>query len=191
MTDRGQQSGPAFVRDLFAISATFATCLVVDRQITSFVLSAIIQKGNKVMPKCCVLSIVGLLLLCGCSGPEGPEMVDISGKVTYQGEPIKEGAIKFVPKNAADARVTPVEIVNGAYSATGDRGLAVGSYTVQFSSTEDDLAGSADPAQEGGDIDPSMVRKKELLPEEHTTNSAEELTVEPGTGSITKDFALE
>lgn len=142
------------------------------------------------MSRCIAVSCAALLLFCGCGGPEGPEMVDISGTVTYQGEPIQDGAIRFVPAQGEQNRVTPVQIKNGAYEASGDRGLAVGNYKVEFHAYEEDTAAAADPAQEGGVI-PGMEVKKELLPEKYHKESTETLTVESGSGSITKDYNLE
>lgn len=133
----------------------------------------------------------GLIVLIGCGGPDGPEMVDISGTVTYQGQPIKDGAIRFIPKEGTEARVTPAMIVDGKYSASGKTGLAVGSYTVEFHSYETATSqASSDPAQEGAVI-PEMIQKKELLPEKYSADSQETITIEPGSGTVTKDFKLE
>lgn len=137
------------------------------------------------------VGLYSLLLLSGCGGKKGPEMVDINGTVTYKGVPIKEGAIRFVPETGETTRVTPVQITDGKYAASGDRGLAVGKYTVEFHSYEDDLKKSADPAQDGGDVMPGMVVKKELLPEKYHKKSTEKLAVPSGSGSLTKDFKLE
>lgn len=141
---------------------------------------------SKVLSACVVLAV-----LAGCGGPDGPEMVDISGTVTYKGEPIKDGAIRFLPQEGTEARVTPVMIVDGQYSASGKTGLAVGSYKVEFHSYETATAqASSDPAQEG-EIIPAMIQKKELLPEKYYRDPQETITIEPGSGSITKDFQLE
>jgi len=43
------------------------------------------------------LVIVVSVALVGCGGG-GIERVDVSGAVTYQGEPVKEGLISFVPQ---------------------------------------------------------------------------------------------
>lgn len=44
----------------------------------------------------CVVALIGLTFLAGCS-PSGPQRYDVSGKVSCDGKPIKQGSILFEP----------------------------------------------------------------------------------------------
>jgi len=68
---------------------------------------------------------------CGSGGSSGPNNT-VSGQVTYNGAPVENGYIKFVP---AGAEGTPMggPINNGAYTV---RGTGMGKRTVDISSME-------------------------------------------------------
>ena len=61
-----------------------------------------------------VLVLMGLLALGGCS--KGPTLYPVTGKVTWNGEPIPEGTINFIAEDHAVAPDT-ARIVNGRYDA--------------------------------------------------------------------------
>ena len=48
---------------------------------------------------------LGLMGLTGCSGSTGPATIKISGKVTYQGQPVSTGTISFQP--VSDSKLRP------------------------------------------------------------------------------------
>ena len=74
------------------------------------------------------------LLLAGCGGPV-TDVVEVSGRVTYQGKPVTTGTISFVPASSEDGLrpgTSPIA-EDGRYSirAFGDReGLQAGKYRV-------------------------------------------------------------
>jgi hypothetical protein len=78
------------------------------------------------------------LVLCvaiaGCGEPEysGATRYPLSGKVTYDGEPIDLGSIAFLPTSGGDQRVSGGEIIDGAYSVEEARGANAGKYRVQI-----------------------------------------------------------
>ncbi|MFL6547018.1 MAG: hypothetical protein ACJ8LM_17785, partial [Candidatus Udaeobacter sp.] len=43
------------------------------------------------------LSVFSVIVACGCSGK--PPMGDVKGTVTVNGEPLSEGAVRFIPVN--------------------------------------------------------------------------------------------
>jgi hypothetical protein len=78
------------------------------------------------------------LALVGCGS--GAPMGKVTGKVTYNAQPVKDGDLTFVPVSGPADKETPRQpgvavIENGAFTATtvkpGD-GLGVGKYTVSF-----------------------------------------------------------
>ena len=58
------------------------------------------------------------------------------GTVTYQGEPVKDGSITFVPQG--EGPVAGTNISNGKYEARGEGAVPVGKYFVKISSTVED-----------------------------------------------------
>ncbi len=141
------------------------------------------------MQRWLAVTVLGLMCYTGC-GRSGPEMADFSGTVTYKGEPIKDGSIKMIPESGTIAPVTPVQIKDGNFSATGERGIIVGKYRLEFHSYQRITEGAGDGAQEGVDI-PGMYMNKELLPEKYSAKSTEMLDIPAGSGSVQKDFKLE
>lgn len=83
------------------------------------------------------------LIVCGCSGgsSEHIERAGVSGTVTYDGKPLPEGTIQFVPD--VDAAGKPLRgkavqavITDGAYSLEADKGPAVGTNKVLISAVK-------------------------------------------------------
>jgi hypothetical protein len=64
--------------------------------------------------------ICGLVLLVGC-GKSGPKRYDISGKVTYGGEPIPAGSVTFIPSGENQGPAGTAIIENGSFD-TGSNG---------------------------------------------------------------------
>lgn len=75
----------------------------------------------------CVMG--GWLAIVGCSS-SGPKTYEVSGNVTFNGQPVSEGAIMFLP---ADKSINPQGgiIKDGAYKLRAE----AGSYSVQITAT--------------------------------------------------------
>ncbi len=69
--------------------------------------------------------------LAGCGGGDIP----FSGTVTYDGRPLKEGAVAFQADPAAGTTGpgAVVEVKDGAFAATGEKMLKPGTYAVLVS----------------------------------------------------------
>jgi hypothetical protein len=66
--------------------------------------------------------------LCGCA--KGPETGKVRGKVTFKGQPVKEGRITFLnPKEGGGAEALIAS--DGTYAVSG--GVVVGEYLVEVS----------------------------------------------------------
>lgn len=88
------------------------------------------------------------LLGCGGEAEDAPERYQISGTVTYDGQPIPKGIIKFTP-DAGKGNTGPqgkARIVDGEYSTAeeGGAGVVGGPYKI----TVQGYDGNADPDKE-------------------------------------------
>ncbi len=66
-----------------------------------------------------LLLALGLVLLVGC-GEKGPKRYDISGKVTYGGQPIPAGSITFIPSGGNQGPAGTAIIEDGSYDTGSD-----------------------------------------------------------------------
>ena len=73
---------------------------------------------------------VFLTILLGCSGG-GLEKAAISGRITFQGKPIEDGNIRFVPIKGTKGPATVGKIIGGNYTATARGGVPVGTLRVE------------------------------------------------------------
>lgn len=69
-------------------------------------------------PLACLLmtfAVIALSLISSGCGPGGPAMATVTGTVSYAGEPIQDGEIRFIPTNTS-LRAEGGKIVGGQYS---------------------------------------------------------------------------
>jgi hypothetical protein len=127
------------------------------------------------------LVVAASVALVGCGGG-GIERVDVYGTVTYQGAPVKEGLISFVPQG--EGPVAGTNITDGKYEAKGDGGVPPGKYHVKISSTVEDKESYVPDAM-------PVPPQKEILPSKY--NIATELTLEvpSGKGEMEQNYDLE
>lgn len=133
------------------------------------------------------LSLV--LTVAGCSsGLELPDTVDVSGKVTYNGEPVTNAEVGFIPKQEVGTALSARGRTNDAgeytletYVNADNRltGATPGDYTVTVQKTDV----PADPAEMQKQFlaNPGMVPKA-LLPAKYSKPGETDLTA-----TVTKD----
>lgn len=123
-------------------------------------------------------AIVILPLLCGCGGPDGPELAHVEGHVFLDGQPLPDASIIFTPENGSPS----YGVTNGegyyslGYSASSE-GAMVGKHSVRISTyrfPDEDEDGNPSPAA------------PERVPIEYNQQST--LTAEVKPGSNTIDF---
>lgn len=109
-----------------------------------------------------------LLLAVGCSGGDA---ATVSGTVTFDNQPLKEGVIRFVP---TDGKTAPVDaaIRDGKYSA------AVPVCETTVSITAPKVVGKLKMYDTPDS--PEVEQVKELLPEKYNTKSSLTYTVLKG-----------
>jgi hypothetical protein len=119
-----------------------------------------------------VLFVV-LLLAFGCDS--GPQTGKVSGKVTFKGQPVKEGTVTFLnltEGGAAEATINP----DGTYAVAS--GVALGEYVVEIkplTEMKDTDPGKSPPApveKPAPDI-PRKYRQQGTTPLKATVNAGE------------------
>ena len=119
--------------------------------------------------------------LTGCAKSDGIPRVPLSGSVTFQGEPVADGQVRFIPKPGTTAPLTIATISNGRYDTAGSGGVPVGQHRVEIRAYD---PGTAAPK---GPDDP---RRKQLLPAKYNVQSTLELVVNAEQGGLKQDFNL-
>jgi len=123
------------------------------------------------------LLIIGFV---GCSGgTDGPETVNVSGKVTLNGEPLPSGEIIFRAEDGS--RSDAGSISNGSYSFD----CTLGAKRVEITSLQPKAGAATQPletGESGGEVE-------QVIPEKY--NGKSELTADVSDSSTTFDFPLE
>ena len=150
------------------------------------------QTGDRWQFGCCSLRVclavaVGGVLatfLTGCGGDQGPERVVVSGTVTYNGQPIPKGDIRFMPVATSAMPMAGAEIIDGKYKVDGRGGVPVGTYKIEIEAYRM-KSGAPYPAIMG-----RGAPRIQYLPKRHNADSKERITIESGSEDIVKDFSL-
>ncbi len=125
-------------------------------------------------------------LLSGC-GDKGLERVVVSGTVTYNGKPLSEGEVRFVPLPTCPVPTAGALIVDGRYSTDARGGVPVGTHKIQIEARTRKPGGSNVPGPMG---QRPAFRGRQYLPAKYNAHTEFEITIEPGSQAITRDFQL-
>jgi hypothetical protein len=123
----------------------------------------------------------------GCS-ERGPDRVVVSGTVAFQGQPIQDGLIRFVPLQTGAGPMAGDVITNGQYRVVAKGGVPVGKCRVEIKARKI----VPKPPQPGGlELkvlpDPSV----QIIPAKYNTESELTVTIEPGPdGEAVHNFDL-
>lgn len=112
--------------------------------------------------------------LAGCG--DGTNKQAVSGTVTWKGQPLDTGMIRFLPLDPATGTETGTVVTAGKFAVPRDQGLAPGKYRVSVSSP-DPKSGTmpdAPPGERGGYPATERIAAK--------YNSKSELTAEVTAG---------
>ena len=115
-------------------------------------------------------------MIAGCN--RGPSRVMVAGEVTYRGQPVSQGSVSFYPCDGTGGAPVVVVVKDGRYKADSLGGVPEGKYRVVILGVRT-IPGRLPPDNEVQYIPPKYNNKSELR-----------LTVQPGSGPITKDFAM-
>lgn len=143
--------------------------------------------------------IVGLfagvfLAGCGSSGPPAPKpskLVEVTGKVTLNGEPVEGAIVIFTPNSSGGFVAQGFTDSAGQYSAETrsgndiELGVAPGSYRVMISRFLKPDGTPVDPAEP-----PAMSAARESIPMEYSSPTDSKLRATIGSNGGTFDFAM-
>ena len=121
-------------------------------------------------------------LLGGC-GDRGPERVLVSGSVTYNSKPVAAGVIRFTPTATSQLPTAAAMIKDGTYKVDVRGGVPVGAHKVEIEAYR--MAEKSTTRMLRG-----VPPRVQYLPDRYNTNSELQITIEPGSREITKDFDL-
>jgi len=130
---------------------------------------------------------VGCVLLVGCSKSVGLERVIVSGKVTYQGQPVNQGSIRFVPVQGSKGPASAATIEHGTYEVKASGGVPIGTHRVEIQATRP--TGEPKPDHLNY-LDNVKEPVGQYLPPKYNTNSELTLNVETGR-RMNYDFKLD
>ena len=139
---------------------------------------------------CCVLLAmwaIAMLSASGCGGDRGPPRVVVAGTVTFQGEPLARGEIRFVPTKGSTGPVSVANVVDGKYRADARGGVPVATQQIQIFAYRVKQGG---PKRDPHDLHAGPPPTEQYLPAKYNSASELEMVVEPGRGEIHKDFQL-
>jgi len=131
---------------------------------------------------CLLFATVAALTLVGCASDS--DRCRVQGDVTYNGEPVDDGGIAFIPeKESASQTPATGEIVDGHYDLDSKRGPYPGNYRVEIywnKKTGRTITSKASGA--------TKDERKQAIPPKY--NQRTELKVEIKPGRNTHDFHL-
>ena len=130
-----------------------------------------------------ILSIV-IAGLAGCSDPYAGRM-EITGAVTLQGRPLKEGSILFEPLDGQGTQ-SGTGISNGEYKIPRSSGLKPGKYLVRITAGDGKTPVNEETAAPGGSTNIVSV---DLIPDDWSTKSKHQVEVK-SSGGNQFDFAV-
>ena len=141
------------------------------------------EKRKEMLMEIRGILLLGLGLLLGCGHGSEIQRVIVAGKVSYQGQPIADGSILFVPARGTKGPQAGAQIADGAYRVTAGGGVPVGMHRVEIQAYRA-ATGTNRPA-------PLQDRqgKQQYLPEQYNYKSTLEATID-STGEQTRDFDL-
>lgn len=131
------------------------------------------------------LSLAGFLTMPGCFGSTDPSLAEVKGTVRLDGEPISDGTITFFPAEGVKGPTAGGGIVDGKYTVSRVKGVAVGKNKVEILANRKTGRKVPDPSRPGTERD----EVKQFVPEKYNIKSELFEDVQPGTNTIDFDLA--
>jgi len=124
--------------------------------------------------------------LSGCgSSEEGPQRMVVTGQVTYDGKPVSQGEIWFLPAEGRSAPQAGAKIKDGKYRVENKGGVPIGSCIVKI--TAERPMENVKVVADGG---PEEIPTSQYLPEKYNTETELTAQIESASEPVQKDFDL-
>lgn len=123
---------------------------------------------------CMTLGIIASNL--GCNNPT---MVPVTGHVSFDGEPITNGNIRFCPLDGTPGIGAATKIIDGKYTIPPEPGMPIGSYMILVSATKEVNRSIPRPEIVNGE---SKMHKpvKQYIPPKYLSRSELKVEIIPG-----------
>jgi hypothetical protein len=131
--------------------------------------------------------LLAILLLAGCRRGNELELVVVSGTVAYEGKPIDDGEIRFIPQGSTKGPTSAAAITTGRYEVTARGGVPAGTHLVEVRAFRPRQVAPSSPELPGSH---SGGVKEQYLPKLYNEKSEMTATIESGQRRTTKDYAL-
>lgn len=133
----------------------------------------------------------GIVFMASCAGcaKSGPERIIVSGKVTYDGNPVSEGTILFTPLAASRVPSAGASIVDGKYEVNIRGGVPVGTHRISIEAYHN-VPYTLRPGEDAPRNYYNGKVREQFLPSKYNANSQLAVTIDSGSGAIAKDFDL-
>ncbi len=147
--------------------------------------------GSKFGLACVVCAVAVAVAIGGGCGRGKLERAVVSGKVTYQGQPVAKGKIRFIPIKGTQTPMWGAFIRDGGYKASGKGGVPVGTHKVEIVAwrTKSDVVETANTPRSDLSLGGAPMGQQ-YLPEKYNTKTELEITIPPGSGKVVRDFDL-
>ena len=131
------------------------------------------------------LGLLTALLVAGCGGQSGPARGAVAGKVTVDGEPLKQGVISYRPTGETKGPSAGSEVKGGRYSIPRESGPLAGKYRVEISAKK----GTGKMIEVPEPAGTKMELTVEALPKKYNSETTLEREIKVGNNS--HDFELQ
>jgi hypothetical protein len=128
-----------------------------------------------------------LFALTGCSN-DGVQRAEVSGTVTFNGQPVKEGSINFFPTDGTKGPEAGGAILDGKYHIPKAKGPVVGKNRVELRAFQKTGRRIQDPTAPPGTLTEEIAN---VFPLEFNTNSELRRDVQPGKNDLPFEIRVE
>ena len=126
--------------------------------------------------------------LSGCN-EEGLQRSVVTGSVTYKGEPVSDGTIVFTPAASSHVPSAGASIIDGSYTVDSRGGVPVGTHRICIEAFHR-VPFTLRPGEPAPRNYFEGKAREQYLPKKYNSDSELEITIEPGSQQITKNFEL-
>tara|TARA_R110002111_G_scaffold262794_2_gene341070 strand:+ start:2081 stop:2458 length:378 start_codon:yes stop_codon:yes gene_type:complete len=121
---------------------------------------------------------------CGSTEP-GPERAVVTGKVTFEGKPVEQGQIWFLPASGREAPQAGAAIIDGQYRVENKGGVPIGACQVKI--TAERPQAEVKVVSDGG---PEETPTTQFIPARYNEKTELTAEIEARSGPLEKNFDL-